>query len=585
MSQLEVDKIIPQSGTTLTIGDSGDTINFADGQNISIDTNTLYIDSTNNRVGIGTTSPATTLHVSGGTANTVSLIESTDAYAWLSVKDNSSANSYINSIGASGDNLQIISKDITFRTASAPNVSTGTYGSERMRIDSSGSVGIGTASPDTLLSLEKNNAPIIQFKDTSGATDEKVWRVNGLNDAYRIQTWNDALSSNQVAYQVLRSGIDVQTHRFYTEDSERMRLTTTGLGIGTSSPAQALDIIDTTNYRQISISNSASTETKRVSYMAKHYDVTEEPVNLIGMFSDSSTTVVSVGGGLGATGDFNSATQIEFHTAANNTTTGNSERMRIDSSGDVFVSKTARDTTDGIELRNDGKTVLRVTGDTPLTLDRKTNEGTMISFRRNDTETSKIATVDNGNIAIGAGTAGILFTPTGNHIRGFDTTAFSSSDNTIDIGRSSTRFKDLYLGGGAFIGGTGTANKLDDYEEGTWTPAVGSGGITITTVTNANYVKVGGQVTATCYISIQGGDSSLLQITGLPVASGTSNYAVNIADFGKGGFKGAYGRVNANSTNIEFFVSSENTSTNRTQIAGNQVGTGYFIFSITYLTT
>jgi len=128
--------------------------------------------------------------------------------------------------------------------------------------------------------------------------------------------------------------------------------------------------------------------------------------------------------------------------------TNASERMRIDSSGDVFVSKTARDTTDGIELRNDGKTVLRVTGDTPLTLDRKTNEGTMISLRRANTETGMVATVDPGNIAIGAGTAGILFDPTGNHIRGFNTTAFSSSDDTIDIGRSSTRFQDIYATNG-----------------------------------------------------------------------------------------------------------------------------------------
>jgi hypothetical protein len=32
-------------------------------------------------------------------------------------------------------------------------------------------------------------------------------------------------------------------------------------------------------------------------------------------------------------------------------------------------------------------------------------------------------------------------------------------------------FKDLYLSGGVYLGGTGAANLLDDYEEGTWTPA------------------------------------------------------------------------------------------------------------------
>ena len=141
-----------QNGTAkayLTYWDSSDTLALTDGS-----ASGLHFSPSTQRVGIGTSSPATTLHVSGGTANTVSLIESTDAYAWLSMKDNSSANSYINSIGASGDNLQIISKDITFRTASAPNVSTGTYGTERMRIDSSGNVGIGTSSPSVKLDVK-----------------------------------------------------------------------------------------------------------------------------------------------------------------------------------------------------------------------------------------------------------------------------------------------------------------------------------------------------------------------------------------------------------------------------------------------
>ena len=37
MSQVEVDKIIPQSGTTLTVGDSGDTVTFTSGANLSVD--------------------------------------------------------------------------------------------------------------------------------------------------------------------------------------------------------------------------------------------------------------------------------------------------------------------------------------------------------------------------------------------------------------------------------------------------------------------------------------------------------------------------------------------------------------------
>ena len=43
-----------------------------------------------------------------------------------------------------------------------------------------------------------------------------------------------------------------------------------------------------------------------------------------------------------------------------------------------------------------------------------------------------------------------------------------------------------------YVGGTGTANQLDDYEEGTWTPTDASGaGLTITSNYNAVYTKVG----------------------------------------------------------------------------------------------
>jgi hypothetical protein len=46
----------------------------------------------------------------------------------------------------------------------------------------------------------------------------------------------------------------------------------------------------------------------------------------------------------------------------------------------------------------------------------------------------------------------------------------TSVDATVDLGYFSLRWKDLYLSGGVYLGGTGAANKLDDYEEGTWTP-------------------------------------------------------------------------------------------------------------------
>jgi hypothetical protein len=58
---------------------------------------------------------------------------------------------------------------------------------------------------------------------------------------------------------------------------------------------------------------------------------------------------------------------------------------------------------------------------------------------------------------------------------------------------------DLTLSGGVYLGGTGAANLLDDYEEGTWTPVVSDASTAgnLATITNVrgNYTKTGNQVT------------------------------------------------------------------------------------------
>ena len=64
---------------------------------------------------------------------------------------------------------------------------------------------------------------------------------------------------------------------------------------------------------------------------------------------------------------------------------------------------------------------------------------------------------------------------------------------------------------------TAAANTLDDYEEGTWTPAItGSTGVTYT-VQSGHYTKTGNNVTAYCNLSFQKtGDSTGLGLSGLP---------------------------------------------------------------------
>lgn len=99
-----------------------------------------------------------------------------------------------------------------------------------------------------------------------------------------------------------------------------------------------------------------------------------------------------------------------------------------------------------------------------------------------------------------------------------------SGDAGLDLGTNVQRFKDLYLSGGAFIGGTAAANKLDDYEEGTFTPGLTFGGAStgITYLARAGrYTKVGDLVTITGYVALNsnGTASGLARITDLPFTS------------------------------------------------------------------
>ncbi len=66
---------------------------------------------------------------------------------------------------------------------------------------------------------------------------------------------------------------------------------------------------------------------------------------------------------------------------------------------------------------------------------------------------------------------------------------------------------------GVYLGGSGSANLLDDYEEGTWTPAVS--GVTLSTA-SGRYIKIGNMVTVFGIIRHSSGTSTGNTVTGLP---------------------------------------------------------------------
>jgi hypothetical protein len=128
------------------------------------------------------------------------------------------------------------------------------------------------------------------------------------------------------------------------------------------------------------------------------------------------------------------------------------------------------------------------------------------------------------------------------------------------------------------------ANTLDDYEEGSWTPVITSGGWTLA-VNTATYVKIGKQVTIYYYLSISGsGTGAALTFSGVPFApSGSANghYATNQVDFGRTSVN-AYSRIDTGTTVLKFLYPSGSTGTDRLDLAGNQIGASYIIGTLTY---
>ena len=118
-----------------------------------------------------------------------------------------------------------------------------------------------------------------------------------------------------------------------------------------------------------------------------------------------------------------------------------------------------------------------------------------------------------------------------------------------------------------YIGGTGSANKIDDYEEGTWTPAikkyVNSNFNTSATMANngtvhqAKYTKVGEIVHIYLFWNgFQQSDANYCVIGGLPFTSnGGGTITVGYNDcFTNNQNQG--GLIGNSSTNISFYINS-----------------------------
>ena len=158
-------------------------------------------------------------------------------------------------------------------------------------------------------------------------------------------------------------------------------------------------------------------------------------------------------------------------------------------------------------------------GGTPVIVNRKTSDGELVQLQKDGSAVGSIGT-HAGYITMGNGDTSLIFDNTANTIEPFNQSDRTAEDAAITLGWSSNRFKDLYLSGGVYLGGTGADNLLDDYEKGTWTPTFA--GLTIGNGTvSGTYTKIGRQVTVVFGFNCGSTTSvgTLGNITGLPFLS------------------------------------------------------------------
>lgn len=172
----------------------------------------------------------------------------------------------------------------------------------------------------------------------------------------------------------------------------------------------------------------------------------------------------------------------------------------------------------------------------------------------------------------GAYIEGVFDTATNAHSLRFGTNSSSATPTE--------RMRILPAGGLTFNGDTAAANALDDYEEGTWTPA--NSVTTLTNLTTATYTKVGRFVYVNFDFTLATNASgSAIGITGLPFTAGSQCFGVIMSD--NFNILNAFPFVASGSTTMQFQFSATSGGSRDTVAYSRIVSGGVVRGSLCYI--
>jgi hypothetical protein len=434
-----------------------------------------------------------------------------------------------------------------------------TGGTERLRINSSGQVSIGSSFVSGVATR------VLTVDDPSNAAI-----VVAHNGATALNLYADADEANIGSY------LQGANMKFFTTPSggsttERMRIDSAGIvSIGSLSNAGG----------SLGVNHALAGTYPKASGIGLGATSTAYTVA-------SNGGTVSFTGGVGLyaenTASSGNPTNLVFWTNHAGTP---AEAMRLDSLGRLLVGTTNPNphlftSGKGFAINQGTFGIDAACDDIVGIFNRTETDGTIVEFKKDGTAVGSIGSVGGANLSIKSDD-GVLFIggDQGGAIRAINGIGSGQprldarDDATTDLGTGTNRFKDLYLSGGVYLGGTGAANKLDDYEEGTWTPTSG----VALTVNQATYTKIGRMVHIIADIQFATSSSGSGASISLPFAGVVNSY---------------------NSGSMNYTTYTNNVATVDLEPSGvyfraNQTGNvlGYasvsdkrFIFSATYFTT